>query len=143
LASYREAFRPSGAKDHPSDAELLCQLVSLHPGQLRPWHPDDELTRKLALLCEKRRQAVEARTALSNQLKSELKQYYPLALAVLENDLTTALAADFLLQWPNFESLKNLKKLRPTSCVSSFMAITAGASKNSKSGWNASRLLKP
>jgi hypothetical protein len=64
------------------------------------------LTRKLALLCEKRRQAVDARTALSNQLKSELKQYYPLALAVLDNDLTTALAADFLLQWPHFESLK-------------------------------------
>jgi transposase len=106
LASYREAFRPSGAKDDPNDAQLLCQLVSLHYQQLRPWHPDDELTRKLALLCEKRRQAVDARTALSNQLKSELKQYYPLALAVLENDLTTSLAADFLLQWPNFESLK-------------------------------------
>ena len=106
LASYRQTFRPSGAKDDPLDAELLCQLVSLHHQRLRPWHPDDELTRKLALLCEKRRQAVDARTALSNQLKSELKQYYPLALAILDNDLTTALAADFLLQWPNFESLK-------------------------------------
>ena len=106
LASYREAFRPSGAKDDPVDAELLCQFVSLHHESLRPWHPDDELTRKLALLCEKRRQAVDARTALSNQLKSELKQYFPLALALLDNDLSTALAADFLLQWPNFESLK-------------------------------------
>ena len=106
LASYRESFRPSGAKDDPSDAELLCQLLHLHQEQLRPWQPDDELTRKLALLCEKRRQAVDARSALSNQLKSELKQFYPLALAILENDLTTAVAADFLLQWPNFESLK-------------------------------------
>ena len=61
LASYRGAFRPSGAKDDPLDAELLCQFVSLHHRQLRPWHPDDELTRKLALLCEKRRQAVDAR----------------------------------------------------------------------------------
>lgn len=106
LASYREALRPSGAKDDPIDAELLCQFVSLHHPNLRPWRPDDELTRKLALLCEKRRQAVDARTALSNQLKSELKQYYPLALSVLDNDLTTTLAADFLLQWPNLESLK-------------------------------------
>jgi transposase len=106
LASYRVALRPSGAKDDPLDAELLCQFVSLHHPQLRPWHPDDVFTRKLALLCEKRRQAVDARTALSNQLKSELKQYFPLALAVLDNDLSTALAADFLLQWPNFESLK-------------------------------------
>jgi transposase len=114
LSSYRETFRPSGAKDDPSDAELLCQLLSLHHRQLRPWQPDDALTRKLALLCEKRRQAVDVRTALSNQLKSELKQYFPLALAVLDNDLTTVLAADFLLQWPNFESLKKTppQKLR-------------------------------
>ena len=58
LASYRQTFRPSGAKDDPLDAELLCQLVSLHHQRLRPWHPDEELTRKLALLCQKRRQAV-------------------------------------------------------------------------------------
>jgi transposase len=106
LDNYRKAFHPSGAKDDPSDAELVCQFVSLHHEQLHPWRPDDELTRKLALLCQKRRQAIDARTALSNQLKSELKQYFPLALAVLDNDLTTVLAADFLLNWPNFESLK-------------------------------------
>ncbi|MBV9275886.1 MAG: IS110 family transposase [Verrucomicrobia bacterium] len=106
LDNYREAFRPSGAKDDPLDAELLCQFLSLHHEQLRPWRPNDEQTRKLALLCEKRRQAIDARTALSNQLKSELKQYFPLALAVLDNDLTTVLAADFLLQWSTFESLK-------------------------------------
>lgn len=107
LDNYRKAFHPSGAKDDPSDAELLCQFVSLHHEQLHPWRPDDEQTRKLALLCQKRRQAIDARTALSNQLKSELKQYFPLALAVLDNDLTTVLAADFVLNWPNFESLKN------------------------------------
>ena len=105
LDNYRKAFHPSGAKDDPSDAELLCQFVSLHHEQLHPWRPDDELTRKLALLCQKPRQAIDARTALSHQLKSELKQYFPLALAVLDNDLTTVLAADFLLNWPNFESL--------------------------------------
>jgi transposase len=106
LDNYRKAFSPSGAKDDPSDAELLCQFVSLHHERLRPWQADDEQTRKLGLLCEKRRQAVDARTALSNQLKSELKQYYPLALTVLDNDLTSVLAADFLLQWSNFESVK-------------------------------------
>jgi transposase len=106
LDNYRKAFRPSGAKDDPTDGELLCKYVSLHHQELRPWRPNDEQTRKLALLCEKRRQAVDARSALSNQLKSELKQYYPLALAVLDNDLSTVLAADFLLKWPNFASLK-------------------------------------
>lgn len=106
LDNYRKAFSPSGAKDDPTDAELLCQFVRLHHERLHPWLADDEQTRKLGLLCEKRRQAVDSRTALSNQLKSELKQYYPLALSVLDNDLSSVLAADFLLQWPNFESLK-------------------------------------
>jgi transposase len=114
LDNYRKAFRPSGAKDDPTDGELLCKYLSLHHQELRPWRPNDEQTRKLALLCEKRRQAVDARSALSNQLKSELKQYYPLALGVLGNDLTTILAADFLLKWPNFASLKKVSahKLR-------------------------------
>jgi Transposase len=106
LASYREALRPSGAKDDPFDAGLLCQFLQLHHPQLRPWYPDDEQTRKLALLCEKRRQAVDSRTALSHQLKSELKQYFPLALALFDNDLTTPVVADFLLRWPNFKLLK-------------------------------------
>jgi hypothetical protein len=46
LASYREAFRPSGAKDDPSDAELLWQFVSLHHGQLRPWRDGSLLEKR-------------------------------------------------------------------------------------------------
>ena len=30
LARFREAFRPSGAKDDRSDADLLCEFVRLH-----------------------------------------------------------------------------------------------------------------
>src|ERR1700737_5344634 len=129
LDNYRKAFRPSGAKDDPLDAELLCQFLSLHHEQLRPWRPDDEQTRKLALFCEKRRQAVDARTALSNQLKSELKQYFPLALAILDHDLTTALAADF---YSSGLISSRSKKLLLTSYGSSFTPIKAAASKNSK-----------
>jgi transposase len=76
LASYREALRPSGAKDDPFDAGLLCQFLRLHHQQLRPWYPDDEQTRKLALLCEKRRQAVDTRTALSNQLEERAQAVF-------------------------------------------------------------------
>src|SRR5258708_8416086 len=40
LDNYRKAFRPSGAKDDPLDAELLCQFLILHHNQLRPCRPD-------------------------------------------------------------------------------------------------------
>lgn len=77
LASYRGALRPSGAKDDPIDAELLCQFGRLHHPQLRPWHPDDALTRKLALLCEKRRQALDARTARAISSRVNSSSIFP------------------------------------------------------------------
>ena len=55
LASYREAFTTSGAKDDPVDAGLLQEMVRLHRNKLRPWIPDDPLTRELCLLVEHRR----------------------------------------------------------------------------------------
>jgi transposase len=52
LAKYREAFTPSGAKDDPTDAELLCEFVRQHHERLRVWQPDDATTRALRLLTE-------------------------------------------------------------------------------------------
>src|SRR5262249_18888228 len=64
LARYREAFHSSGAKDDPSDSELLLDFLSKHCDRLRAWVPDSELTRKLATLCEQRRKLVDRRVAL-------------------------------------------------------------------------------
>src|SRR5262249_17011921 len=86
LASFRETFSPGGAKDDRSDAELICELLYCHRDRLKAWQPDDELTRKLAFLNEGRRQAVDQRTQLANQIKSQLKVYFPLALQILDND---------------------------------------------------------
>jgi transposase len=106
LASYRETFSPSGAKDDRPDAELLCELLYCHGDRLKAWKADSELTRKLAFLNEGRRKAVDQRSQLANELKSQLKVYFPLALQLLDNNSSTALAADLLLQWPTLESLQ-------------------------------------
>jgi transposase len=106
LANYRETFSPSGAKDDRPDAELICELLFYHGDRLKAWKPDDELTRKLAFLNEGRRKAVDQRTQLANEIKSQLKVYFPLALQVLDNNSSTALAADLLLQWPTLDSLQ-------------------------------------
>jgi transposase len=114
LANYRKAFATSGAKADRPDAELLCELVFCHRDRLKAWKPDDGLTRKLATLNEDRRKAVDQRTQLANELKSQLKLYFPLALQVLDNDTSSALAADLLLQWPTLETLQKVssQKLR-------------------------------
>jgi Transposase IS116/IS110/IS902 family len=43
LARYREAFTTSRAKDDPTDADFLCELVALHREQLQAQHPDASL----------------------------------------------------------------------------------------------------
>src|SRR5712671_6201489 len=73
LKDYRAAFSVSGAKDDRTDAHLLEEFVRLHQDKLRALHPDDELTRKLGGLSENRRNLVDQRTALVNQLHDTLK----------------------------------------------------------------------
>jgi transposase len=106
LASFRQTFSPGGAKDDRPDAELICERLYCHRNRLKAWKPDDELTRKLGFLNEGRRKAVDQRTQLANEIKSQLKVYFPLALQVLDNDGSTALAADLLLSWSDLESLQ-------------------------------------
>ena len=106
LARYRETFSPGGAKDDRPDAELLCELLYCHRDRLRAWKADSELTRKLVFFTEGRREAVDQRARLSQAIKSQLKVYFPLALELLNNDTTTALAADLLLRWSGLEALQ-------------------------------------
>ena len=106
LAHYRKTFFSSGAKDDQPDADLLSELLMCHRDRLKAWKPDDQLTRELATLNEGRRNAVNRRTELANEIKSQLKLYFPVALKVLENDITTALAADLLVQWPTLAELQ-------------------------------------
>jgi len=110
LARYREAFTVSRAKDDPTDADLLCQLVALHRGQLKAWQPEDVCTRKLRHLSQARRNSVNLRTRLSNQLKALLKTYFPQALELCGEDLTAPMACALLQKWPSLQQLKNARK---------------------------------
>jgi transposase len=73
LAKFREAFTTSRAKDDPSDAAYLADLLALHRDKLKAWLPDDEKTRTLQYLVEHRRRLVDDRSRISNRLTSLLK----------------------------------------------------------------------
>lgn len=109
LARFREALHPSRAKDDPRDADLLLELLLGHRKHLRPWHPDTVETRQLALLCEQRRHFVDQRTAFTNELQAQLKAIFPQALALLGEDLSSALATDFLEKWPTLQAAQQVK----------------------------------
>jgi transposase len=110
LSRYREALAPSGCKGDPADARLLCRFLAEHHNALRPWQPDDQATRALRILCEDRRHWVDQRTALGQQLRQRLKDYFPLALEFGSN----ALYADWFLELlEKFPSHAELRRAAP------------------------------
>jgi transposase len=109
LKNYRDALHPSGAKDDPTDAELLLQFLTLHQHRMKPWIPDEPETRLLLRLVEFRRKIVGKRVRLTNELTHLLKEYYPAALDCA-GDLDKCMACDFLSKWP---TLDKLQKSRP------------------------------
>jgi transposase len=105
LKDYRAAFSVSGAKDDRTDSQLLEEFVRLHSDKLHPLKPDTELTRKLAGLVENRRNLVDERTRIVNQIHAKLKTYYPLGEDLLGPQLGLTMGAEFLSRWPDLPSL--------------------------------------
>lgn len=109
LSRFREAFIPSRAKDDPSDAEFLVELLIHHRERLKAWAPDDERTRTLQLLVEHRRRLVGDQTRISNRLTALLKGYFPQVLQWFP-DIRTGMVCDFLLRWSSLDALKGVRR---------------------------------
>ena len=103
-ASYRKTFVPSGAKDDPSDAAWILDLLLRHRDRLRRLQPDTINTRLLLLLVEDRRQLVDDKTRLTLRLQDCLKQYFPQLVKWF--DMDSALVGDLLKQWPDLQHLQ-------------------------------------
>jgi transposase len=108
-ASYRQGFRPSGAKSDPSDAGLILELLVQHRDKLRRLNPDTTQTRTLQFLVEQRRKFVDEKTRYSNRLTAYLKMYFPQALNWF-GEITSEIAGEFLEKWP---TLQKVQKARP------------------------------
>lgn len=109
LAKYREAVTTSGAKDDPTDAQLIWDYLVRHRDRLNAWRPDGPLTRELALLAEARRSAVDLRTRFSNTLTAVLKAYFPQALSLVGETVHSPMACAFLMKWATAEELRRAR----------------------------------
>jgi transposase len=109
LAKYREAFKPSRAKDDPTDAELALDLLLRHPERFSPLRPQSAGMRSLLSLIEQRRELVGDKTRFTNRLTNALKQYYPQILEWFE-DIDTVLFCDFLSRWPTLAAVKRASR---------------------------------
>ena len=109
LAKYRLAFKPSRAKDDPTDAELALDLLLRHPEQFPALKPQSAAMRSLLSLIEQRRDLVNDKIRFTNRISSTLKQYYPQALDWFDQR-DTPLFCDFLTRWPTLLSVKRARK---------------------------------
>jgi transposase len=108
IASFRQAFFPSGAKGDPGDTALLMELLLQHRPHLRRLDPDTAETRLLGMLIEQRRRLVDERTRQSNRLTACLKMYFPQPLDWIDN-IDAPLGCDFLERWPTLQQLQRAK----------------------------------
>jgi transposase len=111
LARYRIAFKPSRAKDDPTDAEMALDLLLRHPDHFKPLQPQSTDMRTLAKLVEQRRQLVADKIRLTNRLRASLKEYYPQVLEWFD-DIDTHLFCSFLARWP---TLVQARRARPNT----------------------------
>ena len=109
VAKFREAFKSSGAKSDPLDTDQILQILTKHRELLKALNPDTEETRLLARLVEDRRKAVDLRTSHVQALTAALKEYFPQALELVNGNLTSRLACDFLIKWPTFQAFQQAK----------------------------------
>ncbi len=109
LAKYRQAWSPSHAKDDPSDALLLLEMLRRYPDKLKPLERDSVEFRTVERLLEVRRRLVDDRVRLTNRLTASLKCYFPQVLEWFD-DKNTTVFAEFLARWSSLQAAKKARR---------------------------------
>jgi transposase len=109
VANYRKARAPSGAKDDPTDAEVILELLVRHRDELKQLQPESGDMRALRRLVEWRRDLVQDRTRLTNRITDALKAYFPQVLEWFP-DKEAAIFADFLERWPTLQHAQRARR---------------------------------
>lgn len=118
LAKYREAFKPSRAKDDPTDALLAVELLRRYPNKFKPLKPQSKELRALFTLNEHRRKLVADKVRLTNRIRYTMKQYYPQILEWFDR-IDTPIFCEFVERWP---TQSQARRARRTTLKSFFHA---------------------
>ncbi|GHE16019.1 hypothetical protein GCM10010339_92550 [Streptomyces alanosinicus] len=79
-ARYRDRHSVSRKKSDPGDALVLANILRTDMHAHRPLPDDSDLGRAIAVLARAQQDALWNRQQLANQLRSLLREYYPVAL---------------------------------------------------------------
>jgi transposase len=110
-ARYRQRKAPSGTKTDRHDTWSLADALRTDGHAWRPLRPQDPSTVTLRTLCRDEIALIEQRTALVNQLRAALAEYYPVALELF-SDWTVPHAWALVLAFPTPGQLQAAGKRR-------------------------------
>lgn len=110
FAKYREVWAPSGAKDDPTDASFILDLLVHHHKKLTAWVPEPKEVRLLQRLTEQRVKVVNDLKRVGNRLTSTLKEYFPEVLEIFPT-VSRNIVCEFLLVYPTLEIAKKASDL--------------------------------
>jgi transposase len=108
---YRERKNNAGCKSDLLDALSFGDALRTDGHAWRPLKPDDPITQELRLLCRDEIELIGQRTALVNQLRAALHEYYPAALEAFD-DWTSEGAWAFIKAFPTPQDLVRAGKRR-------------------------------
>jgi len=109
LDRVRDRFRMSQSKSDAFDAYVLADFLRTDHGHLRALTPSSVEAQELKLLTRDYRNLMRQKVRLQNQLRMTLKEYYCEPLEAF-SELDTALALDFLKEYPTPEALAKLSR---------------------------------
>ena len=102
---YRERQSPSGVKDDERDAWSLADALRMDGHGWKPLAALDPVLAELRVLCRDEIGLIEQRTALINQLRQALHEYYPAALEAFD-DWTRPSSWAFVESFPTPQALE-------------------------------------
>lgn len=105
---YRGRHGVCPKKDDGFDAFCLADALRTDGQRWNQLVRDSELAQELRALVEDRSHLVQSRSRITNQLRGCLKAYYPLGLKIF-SDLQQNITLEFLLAYPDSESVEKLK----------------------------------
>jgi transposase len=111
VKGLRSRYTGSGAKSDAGDAYLLADVLRTDGHRLTPLTQDSDATQVLRSLSRTRKQLVEARVGLVNQLRAELERCFPGAIGLfsrLHSDVSIA----FLRRYPTQHAAARLTQAR-------------------------------
>lgn len=111
LKALRQRYGATGAKSDPGDAYVLADVLRTDGHRLKPLQADSPETKILRALTRTRKDLVEARVGLVNQLRAQLELCFPGAIGLFR-ELNSAVSIAFLRRYPTAYRARTLGEAR-------------------------------